>query len=64
MIESLLPGLKDRPWFKVGDVYLLVTNEYDAVRAVSTSSARSSRTVGSRCAVVHIAHTPIASLSS
>jgi SAM-dependent methyltransferase len=32
VIESLLPGLKDRPWFKAGDVYLLVTNEYDAVR--------------------------------
>jgi SAM-dependent methyltransferase len=32
VIESLLPGLKDRPWFKAGNVHLLVTNEYDAVR--------------------------------
>jgi SAM-dependent methyltransferase len=33
VIESLLPGLKDRPWFKAGDVYLLVKNEYDASRS-------------------------------
>jgi SAM-dependent methyltransferase len=32
VIESLLPGLKDRPWFKAGDFHLLVRNEYDAVR--------------------------------
>jgi hypothetical protein len=32
VIESLLPVLKDRPWFKAGDVYLLVANEYDPVR--------------------------------
>ena len=32
VIESLLPMLKDRPWFKAGDVYLLIANEYDAVR--------------------------------
>ena len=32
VLESLLPALKDRPWFKAGDVYLLIANEYDAVR--------------------------------
>ena len=32
VIESLLPSLKDRPWFKAGDIYLLVANEYDAAR--------------------------------
>jgi len=32
VIESLLPNLKDRPWFKAGDVYLLVANEYDPSR--------------------------------
>jgi SAM-dependent methyltransferase len=32
VIESLLPSLKDRPWFKAGDTYLLVANEYDAAR--------------------------------
>lgn len=33
VIESLLPNLEDRPWFKAGDVYLLVTNEYDPARS-------------------------------
>ena len=32
VIESLLPNVKDRPWFKAGDIYLLVRNEYDAIR--------------------------------
>src|SRR5439155_1074661 len=32
IVESLLTQLKDRPWFKVGDIYLLVANEYDAAR--------------------------------
>jgi len=32
VIESLLPSLKDRPWFKAGDIYLLVANEYDPAR--------------------------------
>jgi SAM-dependent methyltransferase len=33
VIESLLSNLKDRPWFRAGDVHLLVTNEYDASRS-------------------------------
>jgi SAM-dependent methyltransferase len=33
VIESLLPNLQDRPWFKAGDMYLLVSNEYDASRS-------------------------------
>jgi SAM-dependent methyltransferase len=32
VIESLLPQLKDRPWYKAGDIYLLVRNDYDASR--------------------------------
>jgi SAM-dependent methyltransferase len=32
IVESLLPTLQERPWFKAGDVYLLVKNEYDAAR--------------------------------
>jgi SAM-dependent methyltransferase len=30
--ESLLPTLQPRPWFKAGEVYLLVRNEYDPAR--------------------------------
>jgi SAM-dependent methyltransferase len=33
VMESLLPKLEDRPWFRAGDVYLLVTNEYDPARS-------------------------------
>ena len=32
IVESLLSMLNDRPWFKAGDVYLLVSNEYDPRR--------------------------------
>jgi SAM-dependent methyltransferase len=32
IVESLLPVLADRPWFKAGDIYLLVANDYDAAR--------------------------------
>ena len=31
--ESLLNHLQPRPWWKVGDVYLLAENHYDAARA-------------------------------
>ena len=30
--ESWLPGYKDQLWAKVGDIYLLVANQYDHVR--------------------------------
>lgn len=30
VVESLLPNLTERPWFKVGDIYLLIVNAYDA----------------------------------
>ncbi len=30
--ESLLPTLPPRPWYTAGDVYLLVTNDYDPAR--------------------------------
>jgi hypothetical protein len=33
LMESLLPGLKERPWFKAGSVYLLVENDYDSARS-------------------------------
>jgi SAM-dependent methyltransferase len=33
VIESLLPNLKDRPWYKAGDVYLLIANQYDRSRS-------------------------------
>lgn len=33
VVESLLLTLKERPWFKAGDIYLLVANEYDARRS-------------------------------
>ena len=29
LLENLLGHLDDRPWWKIGDVYLLVTNRYD-----------------------------------
>jgi SAM-dependent methyltransferase len=32
VVESLLPTLKDRTWFTAGDMYLLVTNDYDPSR--------------------------------
>jgi SAM-dependent methyltransferase len=32
IVESLLSRLDDRPWFTAGDVYLLVSNEYDPAR--------------------------------
>ena len=32
VIESLLPQLKDRPWYTAGDIHLLVKNDYDAAR--------------------------------
>jgi 2-polyprenyl-3-methyl-5-hydroxy-6-metoxy-1,4-benzoquinol methylase len=31
--ENLLHHLQPRPWWKVGDVYLLVENQYDAMRS-------------------------------
>jgi SAM-dependent methyltransferase len=32
VLENLLGHLHDRPWWKVGDVYLLVSNHYDHTR--------------------------------
>jgi 2-polyprenyl-3-methyl-5-hydroxy-6-metoxy-1,4-benzoquinol methylase len=32
VIENLLGHMKDRPWWKAGDVYLLVANHYDHTR--------------------------------
>jgi len=32
VLENLLHHLQPRPWWKVGDVYLLVENQYDAAR--------------------------------
>ena len=33
VIELLLPRLQDRPWWRVGEMYLLVANAYDHVRS-------------------------------
>lgn len=33
VIELLLPHLQDRPWWRVGEMYLLASNEYDHVRS-------------------------------
>jgi len=33
VLENLLNYLQPRPWWKAGDVYLLVENQYDAARA-------------------------------
>jgi len=33
VLENILEHLQDRPWWKVGDVYLLVANHYDAMRS-------------------------------
>ena len=33
VIELLLPHLQDRPWWRVGDMYLLVVNQYDPARS-------------------------------
>jgi len=33
VIESLLGKLQERPWWKAGDVYMLVTNQYDHARS-------------------------------
>ena len=33
VLENLLPHLHPRPWWKVGDIYLLVENKYDPARA-------------------------------
>ena len=32
IVEHLFGHLQERPWWKVGDIYLLVSNEYDHVR--------------------------------
>jgi 2-polyprenyl-3-methyl-5-hydroxy-6-metoxy-1,4-benzoquinol methylase len=32
VLENLLGHLQDRPWWKVGEVYLLVVNQYDHTR--------------------------------
>ena len=33
VLENLLKHLHPRPWWKAGDVYLLVQNQYDPARA-------------------------------
>jgi len=33
VIEQLLGHLPDRPWWKVGDMYLIVKNDYDHTRS-------------------------------
>jgi SAM-dependent methyltransferase len=33
VLENLLRQLQDRPWWKVGDTYLLVSNQYDHTRS-------------------------------
>jgi 2-polyprenyl-3-methyl-5-hydroxy-6-metoxy-1,4-benzoquinol methylase len=33
VLENLLRHIQDRPWWKVGDVYLLVANQYDHLRS-------------------------------
>ena len=33
VLENLLNHLQPRPWWKTGDVYLLVENQYDPVRS-------------------------------
>jgi cyclopropane fatty-acyl-phospholipid synthase-like methyltransferase len=33
VLENLLRHLQDRPWWKVGDMYLLVAHEYDHTRS-------------------------------
>ena len=33
ILENLLGHLQERPWWKVGDIYLLVANEYDHTRS-------------------------------
>jgi hypothetical protein len=57
VLENLLRQLQDRPWWKVGDVYLLVANEYDHTRVASTSNTRSFRTAALKCATVRIGRT-------
>ena len=33
VLENLLGHIQDRPWWKIGDVHLLVANHYDAMRS-------------------------------
>ena len=33
VLEQLLRHLQDRPWWKVGEMYLLVQNDYDHARS-------------------------------
>ncbi len=33
VLENLLYQLQDRPWWKIGDTYLLVSNQYDHTRS-------------------------------
>jgi 2-polyprenyl-3-methyl-5-hydroxy-6-metoxy-1,4-benzoquinol methylase len=33
VLENLLHQLQDRPWWKIGDTYLLVSNQYDHTRS-------------------------------
>jgi cyclopropane fatty-acyl-phospholipid synthase-like methyltransferase len=33
VLENLIAHLQDRPWWKIGDMYLLVANEYDHTRS-------------------------------
>ena len=64
VLENLLGHLNDRPWWKVGDVHLLVANHYDHTRTRLEIGTRSCRTAASTCGAGLIARTAIASWSS
>ncbi len=60
VIENLLGHLQPRPWWKTGDVHLLVENHYDHTRAASRSTTARSLAAWSRRGAVRIARSVIA----
>ena len=64
VIESLLPALKDRPWFKAGDIYLPWRTSTTPHEADWTSSTRSRRPAASKSVAGRIGRTRIVSSSS
>ena len=64
VLENLLGHLRDRPWWKVGDVYLLASNHYDPTRERLDIDYTFVSNGASRCGTGHIGRTRIGSWSS
>ena len=59
IVESVLRHVKERDWFKVGDTYLIVSNDTTGRAGVSTRTTPSWTTGGSRPGAARTAPIPI-----